>query len=58
MLAEQWCRFELGRDAIKCCRRSLVDPVALMSNYAATTALLIAFDMQLDPDRTLPLSLQ
>lgn len=30
-------------------RRRLVDLVALMGNYAATAALLIAFDMQLDP---------
>jgi len=30
-------------------RRGLVDLVALMGNYAATAALLIAFDMQLDP---------
>lgn len=29
----------------------LVDLVALMGNYAATAALLTAFDMQLDPDR-------
>jgi len=30
-------------------RRMLVDLVALMGNYAATAALLTAFDMQLDP---------
>jgi 4-carboxymuconolactone decarboxylase len=30
-------------------RRDLVDLVALMGNYAATAALLTAFDMQLDP---------
>jgi 4-carboxymuconolactone decarboxylase len=30
-------------------RRNLVDLVALMGNYAATAALLTAFDMQLDP---------
>ena len=30
-------------------RRRLVDLVALMGNYAATAALLTAFDMQLDP---------
>jgi 4-carboxymuconolactone decarboxylase len=30
-------------------RRSLVDLVALMGNYAGTAALLTAFDMQLDP---------
>jgi putative methionine-R-sulfoxide reductase with GAF domain/alkylhydroperoxidase family enzyme len=31
-------------------RRKLIDLVALMGNYAATAALLTAFDMQLDPD--------
>ena len=36
-------------------RRKLVDLVALMGNYAATAALLTAFDMQLDPDQTPPL---
>ena len=30
-------------------QRRLVDLVALMGNYAATAALLTAFDMQLDP---------
>jgi putative methionine-R-sulfoxide reductase with GAF domain/alkylhydroperoxidase family enzyme len=30
-------------------RRKLVDLVALMGNYAATAALLVAFDMRLDP---------
>jgi putative methionine-R-sulfoxide reductase with GAF domain/alkylhydroperoxidase family enzyme len=30
-------------------RRKLVDLVALIGNYAATAALLVAFDMQLDP---------
>jgi 4-carboxymuconolactone decarboxylase len=30
-------------------RRGLVDLVALMGNYAATAAMLAAFDMQLDP---------
>jgi 4-carboxymuconolactone decarboxylase len=30
---------------------ALVDLVALMGNYAATAALLTAFDMQLDPDQ-------
>lgn len=30
-------------------RRMLVDLVALMGNYAATAALLTAFDMQIDP---------
>ena len=30
-------------------RRKLIDLVALMGNYAATAALLTAFDMQLDP---------
>ena len=34
-------------------RRKLVDLVALMGNYAATAALLTAFDMQLDPDQPL-----
>lgn len=32
-------------------RRKLVDLVALMGNYAATAALLTAFDMRLDPDQ-------
>jgi 4-carboxymuconolactone decarboxylase len=32
-------------------RRALVDLVALMGNYAATAALLTAFDMQLDPSQ-------
>ena len=32
-------------------RRKLVDLIALMGNYAATAAMLTAFDMQLDPDR-------
>src|SRR5258708_28989046 len=32
-------------------RAKLVDLVALMGNYAATAALLTAFDMQLDPGR-------
>ena len=36
-------------------RRSLVDLVALMGNYAATAALLTAFDMQLDPEQVPPL---
>ena len=36
------CLAQLGR-------RTLVDLVALMGNYAATAALLTAFDMQLDP---------
>jgi putative methionine-R-sulfoxide reductase with GAF domain/alkylhydroperoxidase family enzyme len=35
-------------------RRSLVDLVALMGNYASTAALLTAFDMRVDPDRALP----
>jgi 4-carboxymuconolactone decarboxylase len=35
-------------------RRGLVDLVALMGNYAATAALLTAFDMQLDPDQPSP----
>ena len=36
-------------------RRLLIDLVALMGNYAATAALLTAFDMQLDPGHQLPL---
>ena len=36
-------------------RRKLVDLVALMGNYAATAALLTAFDMQLDPEQPQPL---
>jgi 4-carboxymuconolactone decarboxylase len=36
-------------------RRSLVDLVALMGNYASTAALLTAFDMQLDPGQRPPL---
>jgi 4-carboxymuconolactone decarboxylase len=32
-------------------RKKLVDLVALMGNYAATAAMLTAFDMQLDPDQ-------
>jgi 4-carboxymuconolactone decarboxylase len=39
-------------------RRKLIDLVALMGNYAATAALLTAFDMQLDPDRPPPLPVQ
>ncbi len=35
-------------------RRKLIDRVALMGNYAATAALLTAFDMQLDPDQPSP----
>ena len=35
--------------------RALVDLVALMGNYAATAALLTAFDMQLDLEQELPL---
>jgi putative methionine-R-sulfoxide reductase with GAF domain/alkylhydroperoxidase family enzyme len=35
-------------------RRRLVDLVALMGNYAATAALLTAFDMQLDPGQPPP----
>jgi hypothetical protein len=34
---------------------ALVDLVALMGNYAATAALLTAFDMQLDANQDLPL---
>jgi putative methionine-R-sulfoxide reductase with GAF domain/alkylhydroperoxidase family enzyme len=36
-------------------RRQLVDLVALMGNYAATAALLVAFDMRLDPETPPPL---
>jgi 4-carboxymuconolactone decarboxylase len=36
-------------------RRTLVDFVALMGNYAGTAALLTAFDMQLDPSQPPPL---
>lgn len=36
-------------------RRGLVDLVALMGNYAATAALLTAFDMRLDPGTEPPL---
>jgi 4-carboxymuconolactone decarboxylase len=36
-------------------RRQLIDLVALMGNYAATAALLAAFDMQLDPGVEPPL---
>ena len=39
-------------------RRKLVDLVALMGNYAATAAMLTAFDMQLDPDQPPPLPVQ
>ena len=39
-------------------RGKLVDLVALMGNYAATAAMLTAFDMQLDPDQPPPLPLQ
>ena len=39
-------------------RRKLVDLVALMGNYAATAALLTAFDMQLDRDQAPPLPVQ
>jgi 4-carboxymuconolactone decarboxylase len=35
-------------------RRQLIDLVALMGNYAATAAMLTAFDMQLDPDQPPP----
>ncbi|HTW51382.1 MAG TPA: carboxymuconolactone decarboxylase family protein [Stellaceae bacterium] len=38
-----------GRCLARFGRRKLVDLVALMGNYAATAALLTAFDMQLDP---------
>ena len=36
-------------------RRGLIDLVALMGNYAATAAMLTAFDMQLDPGLAPPL---
>jgi 4-carboxymuconolactone decarboxylase len=36
-------------------RKRLVELVALMGNYAATSALLTAFDMQLDPGQEPPL---
>ena len=36
-------------------RKKLVELVALMGNYAATAALLTAFDMQLDPGQEPPL---
>ncbi|MBV8494590.1 MAG: carboxymuconolactone decarboxylase family protein [Alphaproteobacteria bacterium] len=39
-------------------RQKLVDLVALMGNYAATAAMLTAFDMQLDPDTEPPLPIQ
>jgi 4-carboxymuconolactone decarboxylase len=39
-------------------RGKLVDLVALMGNYAATAAMLTAFDMQLDPDQPPPLPVQ
>jgi len=39
-------------------RKKLVDLVALMGNYAATAAMLTAFDMQLDPDQPPPLPIQ
>ncbi|HYU11813.1 MAG TPA: carboxymuconolactone decarboxylase family protein [Stellaceae bacterium] len=35
--------------------RKLIDLVALMGNYAATAAMLTAFEMQLDPDQPPPL---
>ena len=35
-------------------RAQLKDLVALMGNYAATAAMLTAFDMQLDPDQPPP----
>ena len=39
-------------------RRALVDLVASMGNYAATAAVLTAFDMRLDPGQTPPLPLR
>jgi 4-carboxymuconolactone decarboxylase len=38
--------------------RALVDLVALMGNYAATAAVLTAFDMHLDPGQAPPLPLR
>jgi putative methionine-R-sulfoxide reductase with GAF domain/alkylhydroperoxidase family enzyme len=38
-------------------RKKLVDLVALMGNYAATAALLVAFDMRPDPDTPSPFRL-
>jgi hypothetical protein len=43
------------QQCVGCPATGLVDPVALMSNYAATAARLIAFDMRLDPDQKSPL---
>ena len=39
-------------------RRTLIDLVALMGNYASTAALLTAFDMQLDPGQEPPWPLE
>jgi 4-carboxymuconolactone decarboxylase len=39
-------------------RRALVDLVALMGNYAATAAVLTAFDMRLDPGQAPPLPMR
>jgi hypothetical protein len=39
-------------------RRSQVDLVALMGNYAATVAVLAAFNMQLDPGQAPPLPMR
>ena len=47
---------EIFARALKQCgRRKLVDLVSLMGNYAATAALLVAFDMQLDEGLEPPL---
>jgi len=43
------CKATFARALKQFDRRRLVDIVALMGNYAATAALLTAFDMQLDP---------
>ena len=38
--------------------RKLIDLVALMGNYAATAAMLVAFNMQLDPGQEPPLPVE
>jgi len=47
--ARQVSSATFGRCLAQFGQRKLVDLVALMGNYAATAALLTAFDMQLDP---------
>lgn len=49
------CKATFARALKQFDRRRLVDIVALMGNYAATAALLTAFDMQLDPGQELGL---